>query len=771
MKYKLTNKSKLFSKYFRSYLMIVIVSLFIGVIAYYMSVKIIEVEITKAHQKSLVQVKNVSDNILKELEMLYIQVGFDDTMQMLMSLEEVKEPLQMLEMAKIEKELKRHLLTYPVITDVYLYFDRSENVLSNYGRHKIDTFLQSDFEYGTQMFKYDPEIFREWIESDYTGIDIFTTEDEDGNQKNMAAYIRGLPVGRVDNFLCKLIVIVNDEFISDEMNKFEWIEQGRRFAINEDNQIYLDHNTAGIEFDGTYDSIETDTVVEPRCDTVVSCVQSDVFDWKYVYMIPKNIFFEKAKMVKNYILFSILFILCLGFFLSYFFAKKYYDPIDKLIVFIQNNLKELKKHDEDEYNFIKKIIANTLSEKEVYKENMNKFSKRLRNEFLMRLFRGKLNNNAIDYIKQMHNANISDRAEYLMIMVYLDDISLMHYENYSGEETQENLDIATLILINTLDELLQGKYESINIKEGDLIIYLIDTGGKDAEKAFADIKGIKNKLLDIIKNKFKIGIFAALSNVYKGYEGIKKAFNETNKAVEYYLLTGKEQDREPVSDGSEKSAMISFGFRKDIEQFTQSILAKDLANAKLLLCNIFDKWLANGRPPANLIKYRMSEIINAYIDSLEILGMSYDKNFADSMQAMTILFGCKNIEELQLEIKKMLDTLNEYIIRIDSAEPDIVQKSVKYIDGNYHNSDLNISSIANHFDVNAPYLSRQFKKNTGMGPLEYLQLKRIEEAKKLLQQSNDSIKRISNKVGFTYEVSFIRVFKKFEGVTPGTFRS
>jgi YesN/AraC family two-component response regulator len=117
-----------------------------------------------------------------------------------------------------------------------------------------------------------------------------------------------------------------------------------------------------------------------------------------------------------------------------------------------------------------------------------------------------------------------------------------------------------------------------------------------------------------------------------------------------------------------------------------------------------------------------------------------------------------------------LDYLEEYITEMDNSEPDIIQKSVRYMDDNYYDSDLNISSLANHFDINAPYLSRQFKKNTGMGPLEYLQLKRIEESKKLLRQTNESIKEISQKVGFTYEVSFIRVFKKFEGVTPGIFR-
>jgi AraC-like DNA-binding protein len=751
--------------------MIVIVSLFIGVIAYYMSVKIIEVEITKAHEKSLVQVKNVSDNILKELEMLYIQVGFDDTMQMLMSLEQVKEPVQLLEMEKIEKELKRHLLTYPVIDDVYLYFERSENVLSNYGRHNIETFFQSGFEYGTEKFKYDPELFRQWVQSDYTGIDIFSVADEDGNEKNMVAYIRGLPVGRVDNFLGKLVVIVNDDLINGQMNKFEWIKEGRRFAINKDDKIFLDDNTGGMEFDGTYAGLQCDTVVDPNSDTVISCVQSDVFDWKYVYIIPKNIFFEKAKMVKNYILFSILFILCLGFFLSYFFARKYYAPIDKLIMFIQNNLKELKNQDEDEYNFIKKIISNTLSEKEAYQENIKKFSDRLKNDFLMQLFRGKLNNNAIQHMKKLHNVDVSDEANYIIMTAYLDDISLMHYEDFSDAEMDEKLDIAWLILKSTLDELLlQGELKSLSVKEDDLIYYLIDTGDIKPEEAFTQVRTIKNKLIDLSKNKFKISIFVALSNVHKGYEGIKKAYSQTDKAVEYYLLTGKEQAEPEQPDKLERPKTISFDFRKDIEQFTQSILAKEIGQAKNLLNNIFAKWFVQGRPPADIVKYRMSEVINACINSIENIKMSYDNHFMDCMQMMNILFNCKNTEDLQAEIQKILDYLEEYITEMDNSEPDIIQKSVRYMDDNYYDSDLNISSLANHFDINAPYLSRQFKKNTGMGPLEYLQLKRIEESKKLLRQTNESIKEISQKVGFTYEVSFIRVFKKFEGVTPGIFR-
>jgi YesN/AraC family two-component response regulator len=58
----------------------------------------------------------------------------------------------------------------------------------------------------------------------------------------------------------------------------------------------------------------------------------------------------------------------------------------------------------------------------------------------------------------------------------------------------------------------------------------------------------------------------------------------------------------------------------------------------------------------------------------------------------------------------------------------------------------------------------------GIGPLEYLQLLRIEKAKKLLMDNSKSLKEIMEKVGFVNEVSLIRVFKKYEGITPGLYR-
>ncbi len=46
----------------------------------------------------------------------------------------------------------------------------------------------------------------------------------------------------------------------------------------------------------------------------------------------------------------------------------------------------------------------------------------------------------------------------------------------------------------------------------------------------------------------------------------------------------------------------------------------------------------------------------------------------------------------------------------------------------------------------------------------------MEEAKRLLVESDESVQDIAEKIGYQYPMSFIRVFKKLEGATPGEYR-
>lgn len=92
-----------------------------------------------------------------------------------------------------------------------------------------------------------------------------------------------------------------------------------------------------------------------------------------------------------------------------------------------------------------------------------------------------------------------------------------------------------------------------------------------------------------------------------------------------------------------------------------------------------------------------------------------------------------------------------------------------FINTNYM-IDINLNYIEDKFFINKYEVSRNFKKITGYNFKTYLILVRISAAKDLLVNSNLSIAEISNKVGYSSESLFIRMFKKYENITPTKFR-
>jgi two-component system response regulator YesN len=55
--------------------------------------------------------------------------------------------------------------------------------------------------------------------------------------------------------------------------------------------------------------------------------------------------------------------------------------------------------------------------------------------------------------------------------------------------------------------------------------------------------------------------------------------------------------------------------------------------------------------------------------------------------------------------------------------------------------------------------------------VEYIAKLRLSHAKRLLLETSLKIDDIAEKVGYLGRNSFIRIFKKYEGITPGKFRT
>lgn len=107
-------------------------------------------------------------------------------------------------------------------------------------------------------------------------------------------------------------------------------------------------------------------------------------------------------------------------------------------------------------------------------------------------------------------------------------------------------------------------------------------------------------------------------------------------------------------------------------------------------------------------------------------------------------------------------------VSITKCENEILKNIINYVNVHY-NEALTLESLAKNNFVSVNQLCKIFKNNFGTTVAKYIVSKRISEAKKLLA-SGKSVSDTAVLCGFPDYANFIRVFKKFVGVSPGKYK-
>ena len=102
---------------------------------------------------------------------------------------------------------------------------------------------------------------------------------------------------------------------------------------------------------------------------------------------------------------------------------------------------------------------------------------------------------------------------------------------------------------------------------------------------------------------------------------------------------------------------------------------------------------------------------------------------------------------------------------------DIAGKARCIIDESYDNPMLGLCMLSEQICYSQSYISKAFKRKYRIGVSQYINQVRIAHAKELIRGGSQNIKEIALQVGYSGDAQFIRVFKKFETMTPGMFRA
>lgn len=107
---------------------------------------------------------------------------------------------------------------------------------------------------------------------------------------------------------------------------------------------------------------------------------------------------------------------------------------------------------------------------------------------------------------------------------------------------------------------------------------------------------------------------------------------------------------------------------------------------------------------------------------------------------------------------------------LDSRESSQIIERAKIIMHENANKDIDIKGIASNLGTSYSWFRKVFKEYTGFAPAQYFQEIKLQKAKKLLRESNLSIKEIAYELNFSSYEYFLSFFKKRVGTTPLKYR-
>jgi YesN/AraC family two-component response regulator len=115
-------------------------------------------------------------------------------------------------------------------------------------------------------------------------------------------------------------------------------------------------------------------------------------------------------------------------------------------------------------------------------------------------------------------------------------------------------------------------------------------------------------------------------------------------------------------------------------------------------------------------------------------------------------------------------TENGVLNPVEGQPHKLVQAVVADICQNSH-LDLSLQDYADRHFVNAAYLSRSFKAETGKTLTDTINTLRVDKARQLLRNTGFNASTIARQVGFEDPRYFYRVFKNLTGLTPSAYRA
>lgn len=635
--------------------------------------------------------------------------------------------------------------------------------------HDIFVYSQaSDIIVGSSVQR--PENFFSTI-SQYDG---FTYEDWQKQFLNQKQYNRFYPVEKIKKTTgdVRVVTFANTMYIENQMIGTLIIQIDADMLVKD---VFLEEIEKGSSIyilDKTkrpilaYGYTEGDIEAIPFVDTEKkSCVNNGdrivIFDisshnrWIYATAIPEGDMFRSLVPMK-----------------IYFFLIMFIYAVSGAVIFvvaIRNNNKRLrivlkkigiKEYDDsgnvgvaDIISGIEDLVANN----EALTERVYSKEEYIRRSVLLDVLSGKNDN---DCKKKLRDAGIVFESE-------LFGVAVIEVEDEGLLKSDDLTNLSRICIVNVFSEMLDKLCKYI-IAEPDtrhIAVVLNPDTGEEFEKKLAELC---TQFKTILSAEFEMTVEIGISSLHKDEVELNKLYEEALIALEYKTAPGRSAVfYKDITDEKERIAVYYYPSEIE-EKIINCVCAGDEINLVQILENLIDKNIRDSgimRQSKNCFYY---DLLGTYIKAAEIIGYNsentyklvskMDDNYISVKNRVSML--CDELVDLCRFSHKLQD------VGVDKT----AEKIKKYVEDNYSDINLCVLSVADKFELSRQTVSKKFSQAFDVTLNDYITDVRVTKAKELLETTNLSGHQIAEMVGYIDSSTFIRVFKKQYGITPGQYK-
>ncbi|WP_231571240.1 helix-turn-helix domain-containing protein [Gordoniibacillus kamchatkensis] len=479
--------------------------------------------------------------------------------------------------------------------------------------------------------------------------------------------------------------------------------------------------------------------------------------WYYVSVIDLPTLLKPAQTIRAITIAFLALFIALGSLVSYYLSRKLYNPIRDIKAGLESQrLGDMSVPDGgNEFDVIKRFSGLLISKNKELSQMVSGMYPIVQEHFIAKILCGEYRDSlSIEYYAKEIDFPYKPKTTATVLC-----IEIQYYAPYTDQLSETSKSFILAELKENIRKLSPASIWVCQTSSDQLACVLHhDETVRCDPKETADAVKI---LLQQPYYKASIGIGKTVHTV----ADLHMSYSHALSMLKYKSLHAGAEICGEQSVWNERASGDSFLSVGEVNRIFNRYKAGDYES---LLRSVFDLLDAGmrGNADAYQMKNLCSDVLNAWIRAVESERNDFDITLYSELFAS--VGRCVTWEEMRQTFRDIHGVLFRTMEPSDRKRQ--LTEIVAYIQ-NHYNEELSIEQFAAQMNMSVGHFSRTFKEEVGEKYVEYIAKYRMQKAKQFLLETDMKIDDIAGQVGYWGRNSFIRNFRRYEGVTPAKFRT